>query len=210
MTTNLVSIYFSPTRSVTEGEFLEWMREFEQLNSSMTWRQLATYLHAQFYYFDLPTVILGIPLFQHGLQSQDAGDAEWKTPPPKWLTAPYGKIDLAHSYAALRAILDRGLGSGWAMSLINTYLGDLYQEFGVLTFAAKAVPRAKGAVRQDHLDYVKDVSGKFMPRDQAAGNFLGLLMVYEMSHCSRLSEGYARALRWFTTTRELPTALYGS
>ncbi len=176
--------------TLTSEEFLAYLRVVEKQNPHKNWKQIIAKLHSLAYIYDahgtLPSPFHKKKLFAFGPETD--GYNEVITPicgitgkgMPKYILDKSDQhIDIAHSYAGLRAGLNRpGRVSKAVWTMINTHWGDIWQVYGILGLK-------------------KEV--EYYPPDQIWGNTVGLWLASYYSNQENqnkpLSEVYALYLR---------------
>lgn len=116
--------------ALTPYEFVSYIQQVEQMNPGMGWKQIISKMHELSYPADSDLKIMWIPLFKNGRDNENYTDVELPEDcyPPKKMVGEAGQIiDLKHSYAGIRASLNRKIvWSDW-MTYVNTDLGDRVQ-----------------------------------------------------------------------------------
>ena len=125
---------------LTNREFIAYILAVEALNPLKGWQQIVTRLHAAAYPQDTDLKICGIRLFKNGAENE--GWEEVTLPmglkPPLNITDRKGQlIKVAHTYAAIRAGLNRSGLNSWAMSNVNAGWGDSVQVVGYRIIASQ-------------------------------------------------------------------------
>lgn len=120
--------------TLSEEEFLLYIRKLESRNPNMQWSQMVSGLHGNTHPHDvgasLPSPFSSVPLFQNGSQTDGWQDVNLLcVSVPRFVIDNDGtRIDISHSYAGLRAGLNRDRGAGrWLMQRLNTRWGDYWQ-----------------------------------------------------------------------------------
>ena len=166
------------TGNLTRAEFIVYLRIVEEMNPKMSWQQIITKLHDESYPADSHCVVAGVPLFVNG--DENKGWEKVNLPKgnvPKFVVDGAGqRVDVAHSYAGIRAGLNRSGASRWAMTNVNTGWGDSLQVVNARIKAAKDY--TVGAFTFDYtksyhaMDKFSD-AGNYKPQNQVLGNNLG-------------------------------------
>lgn len=202
-------------------EFLVYVDKVEQLNRDMGWQQVTTALHHGIYAADTHLGFFGVDLFVDG-----PGNAGWQKVnlpwgSPRWIESSGGSvIDIGHSYAGARAMINRNQASSWVMSRVNTGWGDQTQvlqdqvegvagrAWGNVEWAWNQLPlvgtdggekAANERIMKAKLQY--DNARNNLPPDQERGNAGGLYLRswFVSNPGGKLSDAY-RA--WFTSLGE--------
>jgi hypothetical protein len=129
--------------TLTEDEFVRYLRFIEGKNPGMDWKKIMAQLHFQYYGDDVGrrTPIIPIPLFAHGADTDGHRNVNtFCRSVPKFVVDRRGaRIDIAHSYAGLRSDLNRDFRPWrWLMRNLNTDWGDYWQV--VMHFDRKYAP----------------------------------------------------------------------
>ena len=207
-------------KEMTEIEFISYLKELEELNPGASWQQLITRMHYFWYSYDDSTKIFGHNLFIDGKENE--GWEKVKLPNdrvPKFIRDKNGeRIDIAHAYAGVRAMVNRKATEGWIFSLANTHAGDLYQVWNgrrhaVVGNGCSVLPNKvqswlpicrryldpDGESTYENNSLTKDwsYSGKYYPDDQSRGNTIGMLAGELVQRGSErtLSSAFARVLK---------------
>ena len=164
---------------LTKEEFILYLETIEDLNPLSGWQQITTKIHSLQYPQDHDLKVAGIKLFKNGRENEGwekvtiPGDT-----PPKFVKGDDGKrIDIAHSFAGIRAGLNRGGVSEWAMSNVNTGWGDSLQVVSSRIEAAESYIAGAFTFNYKKTDKAIDKfagAGGYKPPDQIKGNNLGL------------------------------------
>ncbi|HHQ45171.1 MAG TPA: hypothetical protein ENN13_03435 [Candidatus Altiarchaeales archaeon] len=112
-------------------EFIHYIKKLEENNPDKKWQHFASQLHHAEYGYDTTYPLMGITLFIDGKENEGFRDIALPGgTSPKFVVDKYGqKIDVAHSYAGIRASINRG-STSWLMAKVNTDWGDLVQVAG--------------------------------------------------------------------------------
>lgn len=153
-------------------EFITYIETLEQQNPTMSWKQIISQIHSEEYSEDVRLSIMGIPLFTNGEENKDYMDVDsLSVQPPRFVVTEDGtKIDVAHSYAGIRAGLNRGSAIGWFMTNVNTGWGDSVQVWGA---------RIKGGLKLFSPWHMKEGASQiwhasdWKPDNQVRGNEMG-------------------------------------
>ncbi|MFH1467984.1 MAG: hypothetical protein ABIO70_26595 [Pseudomonadota bacterium] len=125
---NRVAAKLAKKQRLTSCEFLVYVKKVEQINPDMGWQQLTTALHQGIYAADTKLNFFGVDLFVDGKDNAGWEKANLPYGSPKWIESSGGSvIDIGHSYAGLRAVLNRNQASSYFMSRVNTQWGDQTQ-----------------------------------------------------------------------------------
>ncbi|MBI4865045.1 MAG: hypothetical protein HY815_33025 [Candidatus Riflebacteria bacterium] len=117
---------------LTEKEFVIYLRGLEAANTSKSWAHLITKLHHDQYSADSNLRLCGIRLFLNGKENEGWESVNLlNVPVPKFIKNDKGeRVDIAHSYAGVRALVERGSVRGILMGNVNTGWGDSVQVVG--------------------------------------------------------------------------------
>lgn len=196
--------------------FMDYLRRVEDSNRRYGWEHITSKLHQGVYGYDTeyPLIDVGfwqMKLFRDGDANEGFEDVELIADyPPKFIVDKDGKkIDVSHSYAGVRAGLNRGMPSSWVMAKVNTDWGDLQQVYSakisghVGAFKAgfnEDLARLSGNTEnqvkaaQEFTRNMRKVNtaNAYRPDDQIRGNDLGMhLRSYLISNPEkRLSDAY--------------------
>ena len=218
---NQVSAKLAKNQRLTTCEFLVYVKKVEQLNPDMGWQQIVTALHHGIYAADTHLSFFGVDLFVDGKANAGWQRANLPRGSPKWIESTGGTvIDIGHSYAGARAMINRNQASSWVMSRVNTGWGDQTQvlqdkmegvagrTWGNVEWAWNQLPlvgsdagekAAKERIQKSKLQY--DNAWRNLPPDQERGNAGGLYLRswFVSNSGGKLSDAY-RA--WFTSLGE--------
>ena len=186
---------------LTNKEFIAYILAVEAMNPLMGWQQIVTKLHAQCYPQDHNLKIWGVRLFKNGKENEgwEKVTLPMNLTPPEHITSKDGEdIKVAHTFAAIRAGLNRSGVTNWTMSNVNTGWGDSVQVWGERISASGNY--FLGAFH----DYDKCYAAmdrfsnapNYKSPDQVLGNEIGLdLQKYLKDHPNaKLSEAYMEFL----------------
>ncbi|MFC2163196.1 hypothetical protein ACFLRF_05895 [Candidatus Altiarchaeota archaeon] len=130
-------------RKLNEGknlntcEFLYYLRKLEQANPGRSWKHILARIHTQIYPDDYDISIAGFDLYKEHNWA-DFSDIKifedeitHKNPRriiPRFIVDKDGKrIDVGHTYAGLRASINRNRLTSWLGTTLSTDAGDIYQ-----------------------------------------------------------------------------------
>lgn len=189
-------------RDLSSCEFIAHLKNIEASNPGTRWENIISKMHENAYQGDSDLVILGIPLFKNGQENEGWENVDLTGHnTPLWVTTQDGNlINMHHTYAAVRAGVNRGSVNGWFMTQVNTGWGDIVMipadwleggwEIIKGTFTLDSTQVKKG------FKQVKDSPGRWSG-DQRRGNGLGkdAQSYMEDNPRAKLSEAYAHAFK---------------
>jgi hypothetical protein len=199
---------------LTPCEMIYYLRKIEDANPRYDWRQIISKLHRKSYPKDIDLQPLGVTLFLEGKENEgyekvNTFESEVSAV-PKFINDDEGRmIDVAHSYAGLRSLVNRGNASSYFVGKMNTQWGDYYQigmgiKDGTLDTAGGSIKSAWYTLTQNDADKAKadkqitdgihsiTHAGDWLPPDQERGNELGMKLIdfFKTHPKSKLSEAY--------------------
>ena len=105
-------------------EFVDFIRAIEEGNPGKNWRQIITKLHAEYYEEDVDLSFFSIRLFKNGPENEGYDNVD------TIIHRDGTRFNTAHTYAGIRAGLNRGRVTSWFMTNVNTGWGDTVQVLG--------------------------------------------------------------------------------
>jgi hypothetical protein len=170
------------------SEFITWLEIIEVKNPGKTWNQLITKFHAHIYPADVKG-FLGMVLFEDGAETSGYQTVQlFYNFVPKVIDFYGDTIDVAHSFAAFRAVLNRKYSiNRWFWLRVNTNWGD-FAQVATHNMWKSFTFRGWPFYSVDH---------SFCPPSQERGNVFGnwLVNMYEKYGDEPLSKAYASAYR---------------
>jgi len=209
---------------VNTDELIMFIKKVEADNPDMTWQEIVTKLHIEYYPVDsnlqVPFQIGSYKFFEVGLFKSGKDNKEYDSvglddcKPPKYMNGSNGRIDISHTYAIVRAGINRGMGTAWTMKKINGDWGDYMQVAGGyikgtvnmglgfiggyyhgLTGNNKGVKNSNAKYNHGKSQWAN--APTWRPPDQAKGNKIGMDIAsyLDSNHHAKLSEAYTHVLK---------------
>ncbi len=122
-------------KEASPNEFVEYIKAVENNNPGMSWQQIISQLHEESYPEDanLDPTKLGLKLFINGKENEGYENVDTLVKSDTYFFSKQNngeRINLAHTYAGIRAGLNREGFRSWFMTNVNTGWGDTSQVVG--------------------------------------------------------------------------------